>query len=537
MAETTLSAETAGEGQPDPGLRGRRRTGDLLLRSHAAVIGGVLIFLAFPPVNVWPLAPVGVGVTTLALLRERPRFAAFLGFLAGAGMFVPLLSWVRVIGMDAWLGLAVLQAGYLLLLGVGIALVTRLPGWPLWVAALWVAEEALRGRFPLGGFTWGRLAFSQGDSGFTPYASLAGAPIVSFLVALTGCLLACAALAGWRLTRGVAPRRPARVWLSSGAAVVAVAVPAAGYTIPLPSGGADTARVAAVQGGVAASGMTAARETPPRAVLENHVEATRQLASRVADGQVPQPDFVVWPENASDLDPLRNAPVNTLVNDAVDAVDVPVLTGAIVGAEGPGPGRNVGIVWKPSSGAGESYVKRHLVPFGEYIPFRDVLLPYFERLRMASDFTPGHQPGVLDIAGTRIADAICFDIAYDRTVREAVVGGGRLITVQTNNNTYVSTAQPEQQLAIERLRAVEHGRAVVVAAISGISAIISPDGQLVQVSDGTSQQVLMQRLPLRSELTLADKVGAVPEWVLVSAGLLAVVVAVTDSRRRQGRES
>lgn len=490
-------------------------------RPVSAALGGVLIFLAFPPVGAWPLAPVGAAVTVLAVYRQRARSGALLGFLTGLGLFLPLLTWMQVLGVSGvWLGLALLQSLYFAPLGAGLALVTRVPGWPVASAGLWVAQEAVRGRFPFGGLPWGRLAFSQGHSGFTPYASFAGAPLVTFLVALAGGLAAWALLAAWQR----------RIPVAATAGAAAVALPAVGYAVPLPTDGRDVT-VAAVQGNVPRAGLDAFGQRT--AVLNNHVEATHRLADAVRGGRLARPDLVVWPENASDLDPYADPYARRLIGDAVRDLGVPVLVGAMRDDYT----RNIGIAWDPETGPGETYVKRHLVAFGEYIPFRDVLTRYIdliERLR-PRDVVAGSEPGSLTIGGIPIADAICFDVAYDNTVREAVNGGSKLLVVQTNNATYGHTAQPEQQLAIERLRAVEHGRAVVVAATSGISAIISPSGRLIGVSEPFTQQLLVERVPLRGETTLADRLGATPEWVLSVLGILAVGVAGAGSVRARRR--
>lgn len=522
MAESTLSAEPAARS------RGGRATGGRLHRlwraaprAAAAVFGGVLVFLAFPPVGAWPLAPAGAGVVALVTYRRSARSGALLGFLAGLGLFLPLLTWMGVLGVSGvWVGLAILQALYFAPLGAGLALVTRLPGWPVATAGLWVAEEAVRGRFPFGGLPWGRLAFSQGDSAFTPYASLAGAPFVTFLVALAGGLVAWALLAAWRR----------RVPVAATVGAAAIALPALGYAVPVPADGRDVT-VAAVQGNVPRTGLGAFGQR--QAVLNNHVEATHRLADAVRAGRLPNPDLVVWPENASDLDPYANPRVRRLIDGAVRDVDTPVL----VGAMRDNYTRNIGIAWDPDTGPGETYTKRHLVAFGEYIPFRDVLTRYIdliERLR-PRDIVAGTQPGSLTVGGIPIADAICFDVAYDNTVREAVNGGSQLLVVQTNNATFGGTAQPEQQLAIERLRAVEHGRSVVVAATSGISAIISPSGQVLDISEPFTQQLLVERVPLRGETTLADRLGAIPEWVLAGGGVLALGVAAAGSLRARNR--
>ena len=164
-----------------------------------------------------------------------------------------------------------------------------------------------------------------------------------------------------------------------------------------------------------------------------------------------------------------------LIEGAVDAVGVPVLVGAVLDGPGPDYVSNTGIVWSPETGPGERYVKRHPVPFGEYIPFRDQLSGLIARLdQIPRDFAAGSRPGVLDVGPTRVGDVICFEIAYDGIVRDVVDGGAKVLVVQTNNATYNGTGQPEQQLAMSRLRAIEHGRAVLVAATSGISAVVLP---------------------------------------------------------------
>jgi apolipoprotein N-acyltransferase len=161
-----------------------------LARAAAALGSGLLLDLAFPPHHLWWLAPVAVAVLTLACRGATVRRGAVLGLLHGLGLFVPLLVWTGTIaGAPAWLALAVLEALFLGGLGAGLAVVSALRAWPLWSATLWVLEEAMRDRLPFGGFTWGRLAFSQGHTPLTPLAALGGAPLVTLAVAAVGVAL------------------------------------------------------------------------------------------------------------------------------------------------------------------------------------------------------------------------------------------------------------------------------------------------------------------------------------------------------------
>jgi apolipoprotein N-acyltransferase len=146
----------------------------------------------------------------------------------------------------------------------------------------------------------------------------------------------------------------------------------------------------------------------------------------------------------------------------------------------------------------------------------------------------------MDIDGLRLGVLICFEVAYDELSRAAVRGdgvapelegqGARILAVQTNNATYALTGQPEQQLAMSRLRAIEHGRTVLIAATSGISAIVAPDGSLSGVLPEFTAGYLVQDVVLRDSLTIADRVGAVPE--LLVAGLSVAVLLGLAVRRR-----
>jgi apolipoprotein N-acyltransferase len=241
---------------------------------------------------------------------------------------------------------------------------------------------------------------------------------------------------------------------------------------------------------------------------------------------------MIWPENATDIDPYRDAEVHGMINDAVAAVGVPTLVGAVVDSGPDGRPQNTGIVWDPATGPGETYIKRHLVPFGEYVPFRSLLERGVTRFdRVPEDFAAGDDVGVLDVGPARLGDVICFEVAYDDVVRDTVTHGGEAIVVQTNNATYGHTGQTEQQLAISQLRAVEHGRAVLIAATSGISALVRPDGTIVDRSAEFTRDVIVGEAPLRTARTVADQVGEVPEWLLAAVGVVALALALRQNRR------
>ncbi len=172
-------------------------------------------------------------------------------------------------------------------------------------------------------------------------------------------------------------------------------------------------------------------------------------------------------------------------------------------------------MWDPISGPGQRYTKRHLVPFGEYIPWRGFINHLTNLTSLVPEnFAPGHSVGALTVGPVTLADVMCFEVAFDNEVRDGVTHGGQLIVVQTNNATYMHTAETRQQLAMSQLRAIEHGRSVVVAATSGISAVIAPNGHVEAQTGELVPAIIDMPVVERSAHTVADRVGAAPEWVL-----------------------
>jgi apolipoprotein N-acyltransferase len=319
-----------------------------------------------------------------------------------------------------------------------------------------------------------------------------------------------------------------------------LAVPLLGAAAWLPlagpslTAGGPTRTVAVVQGNVPRAGLDFNAQR--RAVLDNHVTATLQLAASVGSGDAAQPDLVIWPENSSDIDPYRNDDAARAISRAAEAIGAPVLVGAVV--EGPGEYlSNTGIVWDPVTGPGDTYVKRHPVPLAEYVPYRSFFRFFSDKVDLVRrDFAQGTGVGALDIGGARIGDVICFEVAYDSLVADVVHEGAGMVVVQTNNATFGFTDESEQQLAMSRLRAVEFGRTVVVSATSGISAVIAPDGSVVRRSQLFTPDVAVEQIAQRQQATVAQRLGAWPEWVLTALGLAAVgAVAVRTRGRRQAR--
>jgi apolipoprotein N-acyltransferase len=510
---------------------GRGTAVPLHAAAPAAVAAGLAVLLAFPPFDLWFLAPVGVALLAAAVHRRRPWAGAALGLVTGLVLFVPLLSWTNLhTGYLPWLLLSASQAAMVALLGAAAAYTSPLVdryrvAWPAVTGLLWVAQEALRDRAPFGGFPWGRLAFSQGDAPALRLAIAGGAPLVTLAVGLAGGLLLAAVWRPWRL--GARRRVDA-----AGYAVAAGLLLGLPALLPVRSAGASPVTVAIVQGNVPRLGLDFNEQR--RAVLDNHVLATRELADQVATGARPRPQLVVWPENSSDIDPLRNADAAQQISVAADAIGAPILVGAVLRGPGPGQVRNAGLVWRPGTGPdlAQLYVKRHPVPFAEYVPLRPVArLISSEVDRVRSDFVAGRGPGVLQVGPAVLGDVICFEVAYDEIVRDTVVGGAQVLVVQTNNATF-NVAEARQQLAMVRLRAVEHGREALMASTVGVSAFVGTGGQVRSATGFNTAAVVVAPMQVGGVRTLATRLGLWPE---VAAVALAVLALAGAARLRHGR--
>ena len=504
------------------GEAGGFRTRWALLMS---VAGGLALYASFPPLGIWPLAVLGPALLVLALTGRslRGSFGCALAF--GLAQFVPLLSWLINLAWYAWAALAGSEAVIFALLAIGQRLLLRLPYWPVAVAGWWVLVEGVRDRWPYA-FPWGRLAMSQSVAPDVRWVAFGGAPLLSFLIALTGAMLAGAVLA-W-----LGPEGRAR-WTASAAAVVTAGLVLAGGLLPAdPTGGAPTAQVAAIQGNV-----PRARDLPQQLsatqVTQNHVDATLKLAAQVKAGERPAPDLVIWPENATDLDPFQNPSVYAQLSTAVAAIGKPILVGEVLND----PRRNVGQLWVPGRGPTTAYVKRQLVPFGEYIPFRGIISSFSDLPALQPiDFTAGRRPVVFGVGKIRLGDVICYEVAFDHLVRSEVTAGANLLAVQSNDADFEIDGQlgeTQQQTAMARIRAVESDRAVVYASTTGESTIIAPDGSLIAHSGVWQQAILDARVPLVSHRTLADRVGAWPEYVIIMLTVLALAWAVVRVIRQR----
>lgn len=519
-----------------------------LIVAALAAFSGLMVFASFQPTGLWWAAPLGYALLLSIMTAKR---AVWIAWIHGLTLYLLLLPWIgEFVGASAWIALAVVQSLYFIPLGLGWGVLWRAAGptarrrlsvgpvatlilaFPAWFAAC----EWLRSTWPFGGFGWGRIAWGQIGGPLAGLIRLGGPALVSAAVVAVGAGLWFLAIAAWqRWARWSSMWRPAvlaQVWSApviTRRAVVATslsiaAVCAAGlviilpWTQPTPVG---SVRVAGIQGNVPRLGLDFNAQR--LAVLKNHARVTEEYAAKVRRGETPRPDLVIWPENAADVNPMLNPVARDIVVAAQKSVAAPILVGTVT------PEYNRMVVWD-GNGPGEMHDKKYLQPFGEYMPFRDLLRTINPLVDRAGNFQPGQGDGVVRMRTTVVGVATCYEVSFDGAFRSAVHHGAQILTSPTNNATFGFTDMTYQQLAINRMRAIEYNRAVVVAATSGVSAIVLPDGSVDSESRIFTPDVVEATLPLHDTMTPSARIGPWFEWILAAVGMLALVLAACVNR-------
>ncbi len=520
-----------------------------LTRLSCAVAGGLLFCASFPSLNWWWGAVVAAALLAWVLTHPATTPAGGLGyaFLFGLAFYLPLLPWVGLlVGPVPWIALATVSALFPALFGLCAVTVRRLPGWPIWFALLWAAQEWLKSTVPFGGFPWGSVAFGQTHGPFLPLVQLGGVALLSLAIMLVGFSATAIALeiAKWWHSGHPAPAGDSR---ADGPAHPDQAPPAVvlpGICICLVlfasvivwpqvrhagtgSGGEPSVTVAAIQGNVPRLGFEFNEQR--RAVLDNHVQETLRLADDVRSGAAPQPQFVIWPEDSSDIDPLANNDAALEISRAAAAIGAPILIGSVLDV----PGRpaqdpnytNTMIVWNPATGPADRHDKEIVQPFGEYLPMPWLFKHLSGYADRAGSFVPRQGSDVVHIAGVPLGVATCWEVIFDRVPRKAVLGGAQLLAVPANNATF-NKRMSEQQLAFAKVRAVEHDRYVVVAGTTGISAVVAPDGGELARTDFFQPAYLDMQVRLKTRLTPATRWGPLLQWVMVLAAGAVILVGI-----------
>jgi apolipoprotein N-acyltransferase len=509
----------------------RRPGRPTLIRCGGAALTGVLCALSRPPVDLGPLAAIAL-VPLFVVWRDRgPRASAGYAFLAGVVYYTLLCSWIWYFGAIAIVPFVAACAGYW-------AAAAALIGWlrtrglsnPFLTAAVWIVADTAVARFPFGGLSWGELGYAfHNVVSARAVASAGGVTLVTFLAVALNAFVA-DLLPHSRLPRHNAERRRmlhrshARAY--AGLLLIVVVVAAARITRPTPYV-VKTLHVATVQGNDLNRDLTAAEEDA-RYLPNSHFALARQIRDPV--------DLIVFPESSMDADPRTDPYIHSQLAGFAREHHAWVLANATVDADPEGErALNLNVLFAPDGSLAGTYAKRHLVPFGEYVPFRKQLESWITEInKVPRDFARGDRPGLFDIDGVKVANLICFESAFGYQVRPLVHDGAEVLVVSTNNRSYRRSANSAQHLALSQMRAAETGRPVIQAAISGISAVIDANGNVHDRTHLFDRTLVDTTIEATTGQTLYVRWG---EWAALAC-LVVVIVAVGFALfRRRSRSS
>ena len=433
-----------------------------------------------PPWGWWPLAFLGLAWYGKLALQRRDNSLFLTAMCFGVGWFLPALAWMWFLTAPGYLLVVLLFAS----LHGGAALVARSLGKTdaSFLLALVVSHslvETLRGSWPFGGVPLATIAHSQSASpiaAFSPYVGSIGIAVIVLWMAFT--------------------QRKVRAFF-----ITALLLVVANSWDPT-SNTNTTVRITAIQGGGPQG--THAIYTNDNEVFKRHLRLTQTLsfdARRTA---------VVWPENVIDMDGTQkfigSSEYSQITKEAL-RLRVPIVVGVTEDVDATGF-TNAVIVVEPNGTTTQRYDKVRRVPFGEYMPGRQV----FSAMGISSallprDATAGTSRAHVTVAGTRVATPISWEVFFGGRVNEGVTDGAGYIINPTNGSSYTWTILQSQQLASSRLRAREQGRWVVQISPTGFSAFVSPSGDVIQRTKISEAAIIEHSFPVRTGRTLYSRLG------------------------------
>ena len=449
------------------------------------ILSALLTSAAFEPIGIWYLAIAGYALFLRLLNTLRVPIAT--AFIFGLVVNAIVLHWTgKYVGVLPWLLLSLLQALFYIPVGFTYKKTSSLR-WALF--ALLLCEE-LRARLPFGGFSWTRIAFSQSESPFVPLVSYGGVLVLSYITLLLALLISQLRL---------------KSLIFAGVSIFLVGL------MPGNPKPVDSIELIAIQGNTPSVGLEF--NSRAKAVFNLHRDVTRDLVE-------PGNDAIIWPENAIDIDPRNYPDVMDDIRSLVKDLDTPLIAGVVLSENG--SPANASILYGLDGDVKSIYLKRYLTPFGEFIPLRklaEFVSPYASSV---NDFKEGSDVVVHEIAGEKVAPIICYEIINDGLVREASKKSGALI-VQTNSATFARTAQSSQQMAITRIRAIEHSREILSVSTVGISAFIDNNGTVKRATGENISTSITGDLYLSEYQTIADRLGGVAPLLILLVSLLAAL--------------
>ena len=429
------------------------------------LIAGLISSTAFAPIEFWISAFIGLGLWFYLLDKSRPA-ARFIGsYVYGLGLLLPAQHWTGIyVGNLPWIILGFVQSIFFIIPAFFFANSIRLK--PYFFASSYVLVELLLRTIPFTGFGWSRMSYTQTQSPFSILYPLGGVVLVA-----------------WVLAFSVAIRRLSALILVLTLISLAVIVPS-----QITNSG--KIKVALIQGGVNKLGLDF--NSKPREVFFRHLDQTNRLTESV--------DLIIWPENAVDIDVNLNPDIKKLITDISVAKGTPILVGGVTNS--PKGLKNQSMFFTPI--LSQTYTKRYLTPFGEYLPIRSIAMRVSAYAKQIDDFTAGEQSETFMFSSGEFQTLICYELINDR-FRDEI--SSNFLVIQTNNATFGDTAQLDQELNIAKVRALETGRNIAYVSTTGVTSLLSNRGKVLKTVEKFKQTELVGEIALVEGKTLAQRYG------------------------------
>ncbi len=509
-----------------------------LLHCILAISGGVALYFTAPNYNLWFLAFPSLMIFCYLATKTRLLQVIWGSFLWSFSYLFLLFSWAKTAAQTeiAQVALSVVESIFYVLLGVLI--------WGIWnffsyqkrraiylnsllfalsCGLAWAVMEQLRSLVPFGGMPWGNLAFNLTDSPLLNLAPYGSTQLINITAVSIAALLYIGVTA-WK-----------HLQVFTGISLLVTALVAFSTTIFVTAStdlGA-TRKVLIVQGNVPASHEYESQTERARMVTEKHVAATLTALPAAVD-------LILWPESASDLDIRTNPDIFALLQPVLEQ-EIPLLLGTQSYSEN---SRTNDYVVVTKDGVVDSYSKQHPVPFGEYLPWRELITKIVpEAAKISIDMLPGQEKAVLSVPqngdnaeNLSLATPICFEVAYDDIVASAAQEA-QLLVVPTNNVTFGDSGEPWQQFAMTKLRAKEHGISAIQVSTTGVSGVVNPDGVVTATSSLFTADTQIVQVPLKVKNTFATDTYQHRKLLSYCVAVVLILLAVMggSAHRKQSK--
>lgn len=467
-----------------------------------SILAGLMIAASIAPIGLWPCAYIGIALWDLLLRNVNAAARMWRSFIVAFAWLLPTNLWMYDLSAIGYPIQAVMFASMYSLAAMAIP-ASRMRRLALPAALVLVA--LIRWNWPFGGVPLSTLAMSQVETPLAQSARIGGSLLLVWLTGVIG--VALSALAEKR-------------WIQGTVAICAVVLVGVATSLAPTTEIVKEVDIAIVQGG--GPQRTRAANTVSRHVTDRHLEATQMVQTPV--------DFVVWPENVIDTrGPFEGSELHDLIAAEANRLEAPMVVGIVESYSSDGYFLNASVTVNPDGEIVSRYDKLRRVPFGEYVPMRSFIERFAPEYLPSNDARAGTEAGVIDTGAGSGAIAISWEIFHDDRVDSGIDAGGQIIINPTNGSSYWLTQVQSQQIASSQLRALETNKWVLQAAPTGYSAIIDPQGTVLERSEISEAKVLQTTVEMRSGKTWASTVDDWP-WVVL-APLTLLLSQIADRKR------